>query len=179
MVASGAMCFGGAVMARRWVGIGAAAVMLLAMLDLTFFKLLPPLLWGAALLLAGIALGIDLRLARRLRACGTPDPLGVSRSAGLDRGVMLTSALAYPATAWLVVAHSAGGSGLSEGAGSGAHSGHGSGSLLTGIAPTVGVVLLVAILLVCAIVALRRSRRFLALESGGMAAMLAAMLVGH
>lgn len=187
MVSAGAMCFGGAVLARRWFGIAAAAIMLLAMLDVAFLGLLPPLVWAAGLLVAGLVLGIDLRFGRSARGCGIPGPSGATRHPGLERAVLVAAALAYPATAWLLLGHGAGSGGGSgsdvAGAAGGsagiAHPGHGAMDLLTGVLPTVGAAALAAALGVLALSALRQRRRFLSIEAGGMAAMLVAMLVGH
>ena len=188
MVAAGAVCFGGAIAARRWFGIAAAALMVLAMLDVAFVGVLPPLVWAGGLLVGGLVLGIDLRFGPASRGCGVPDAPGVPRNPGLERAVLISAALAYPATAWLLLSHGgamggaggagAGGSGASASA-AGVHSGHGAQDVLTGVLPTVGAAALAAVLLVLAVVALRQRRRFLTIEAGGMAAMLAAMLVLH
>ena len=185
MVAAGAMCFGGAVMARRWFGIAAAAIMVLAMLDVAFVGLLPPLVWAGGLLIGGLVLGFDLRFGPASRGCGVPDAPGVPRNPGLERSVLISAALAYPATAWLLLSHGGamGGAGGSANeaasAAAGAHRGHGAQEVLTGVLPMVGAAALAAVLVTLAIVALRQRRRFLTIEAGGMAAMLVAMLLMH
>lgn len=192
MVTAGAMCFGGAIVARRWFGIVAAALMVLAMLDVAFVGLLPPLVWAGGLLIGGLVLGFDLRFGPASRGCGVPDAPGVPRNPGLERSVLVSAALAYPATAWLLLSHGGtlGGAGGSTGAVAasdgaeaasvaGAHRGHGAQELLTGVLPTIGAAALAAVLVILAIVALRQRRRFLTIEAGGMAAMLGAMLLMH
>lgn len=175
MVAAGAMCFGGAILARRWFGIAAAAIMLLAMLDVAFFGLLSPLVWASGLLIGGLALGFDLRFGPAMRGCGAPDAPGVQRNPALERAVLVAAALAYPATAWLLLGHG----GPSTAAVSGSHRGHGSPELFTGVLPMVGAAALAALLVVLAVLALWQRRRFLSVEAGGMSAMLVAMLVMH
>lgn len=187
MVAAGAVCFGGAIAARRWFGIAAAALMVLAMLDVAFLGLLPPLVWAGGLLVGGVVLGIDLRFGPASRGCGVPDAPGVPRNPGLERAVLISSALAYPATAWLLLSHGgamggAGGSGAGGSASASAavtHIGHGAQEVLTGVLPTAGVAALAAVLVALTVVAIRQRRRFLIIEAGGMAAMLVAMLLMH
>lgn len=177
MVLSGALCLGGAVAARRWIGIAAAALMLLAMTDLAFTRILPPIAWGAVLLTAGTALGAALR-AGASAADPAADPAAGPGPGGrprprLGRAVAIAGALAYPCMAWLVVSHGA----ASDAGGSAAgHAGHGAGGLAP--VPVVLACAAAAVLAVLAALALRRGRRALALESGGMAAMLFAMLLG-
>ena len=178
MVAAGAVCFGGAIAARRWFGIAAAALMVLAMLDVAFVGVLPPLVWAGGLLVGGLVLGIDLRFGPASRGCGVPDAPGVPRNPGLERAVLISAALAYPATAWLLLSHG-GARAASDSAADVTHLGHGAQDVLTGVLPTVGAAALAAVLLMLAVVALRQRRRFLTIEAGGMAAMLAAMLVLH
>lgn len=184
MVAAGAVCFGGAIAARRWFGIAAAALMVLAMLDVAFLGVLPPLVWAGGLLVGGLVLGIDLRFGPASRGCGVPDAPGVPRNPALERAVLISAALAYPATAWLLLSHGgamggAGGSADEAASAAGAHRGHGAQDVLTEVLPTVGAAALAAVLVVLAVVALRQRHRFLTIEAGGMAAMLAAMLLLH
>lgn len=185
MVSAGAVCFGGAIVARRWFGIAAAALMVLAMLDLAFLGILPPLVWAGALLIGGLVLGFDLRFGQASRGCGVPDAPGVPRNLGLERAVLVSAALAYPATAWLLLSHggAVGGAGASASASVSAagapHRGHGAQDLLTGVLPMFGAAALAAVLVILAVVALRQRRRFLSIEAGGMAAMLVAMLMMH
>lgn len=55
MVASGAACLGGAVAAKNRIGIAAATVMLLAMLDLVTLQLVPAPVWALLLVAAALA----------------------------------------------------------------------------------------------------------------------------
>ncbi|MFV0434055.1 MAG: hypothetical protein ACK5LO_08760 [Leucobacter sp.] len=210
MVGAGAVCLGGAALSRHRIGIAAATVMLLAMIDLAFLGVVPALVWAAALVAAGLLLGVGMRLEERRAAESAPagaavDPApgrltesraepdaayaeaplpeeGARRARlGLTRGAVIASALAYVAAAWLVVGHSGGHAlgvaGARAGSGSGGHGWHGGASVLTSTAPLVLVTVLCALLAVLCAMLLRRRRRLLAAETGGMAAMLAAMLL--
>lgn len=184
MLASGALCLGGAVVSRSRIGIAASAAMVLAMVDLVLVGLVPPVVWAALLLAAGIVLVVGSRQGARLEPQTVPGAISVDPVAGapapptpagadpLSRAVLIASALAYPAMAWLVLAHGHGAGGAATGID--AHAGHGSfGALL----PILVIAPLVATLLgLCATAALRR-RAGLAVESGAMAAMLLAMLI--
>jgi len=160
MLASGALCLGGAVVSRSRVGIVAAAIMALAMAELVLLGIVPPLVWAALLLVAGVALGLRLRLGPETDESARRDPL--------PRAVMIASALAYPAMAWLVLAHD---HGLGAPAALGAHAGHGSGLL-----PILVLAPLIAALLALGGAAAFRRRPLLAVEAIAMAAMLLAML---
>lgn len=187
MVLAGAVCLGSAVAARRWLGIVAAAVMLLAMVDLAFLRLAPALVWAALLLLAGLALGVGLRTgAGRTGGAAAPDRVG--------RGVAIAAAVAYPVMAWLVLAHGSGGpagetsgrAGAATGAVTDAgalagHVGHGSTAWLLALAVAA---ILTVVLVALAVAALRPGRRLpgagaTGIEAIGMAAMLGAMLLPH
>lgn len=187
MVAAGATCFGGAIMARRWCGIAAAGLMLVAMVDAAFVGLVPPVIWAGVLLTAGLMLGIDLRFGAGARTCGAPGATGAPlQRSGIDRAVLVSAAVAYPVTAWLLLGHGTlsdgDGGGLgSRGAGTApmGHRGHGAEELVTGVLPVVGAGALAAVLATLALVALQRRRRVVAVDAGGMAAMLVAMLLAH
>ncbi len=172
MLASGALCLGGAVISRSRLGIAAAAIMALAMADLVLLGLVPPLAWAVLLVGAGIALGLGLRLAAGAGAgAGREAGSGAAGSAAsgigpMPRAVMIASALAYPAMAWLVLAHD------HAAPAAGAHTGHGS---FAALLPLLAIAPLVAVLLALAAVTAARRAGGLAVESGAMAAMLLAM----
>lgn len=171
MLVSGALCVGGAVASRSRIGIAAASAMALAMLDLVLLGVVPPLIWAVLLLSAGILLGVKLRIDASARGGSELGRLPASPARLLHRAVMLASALAYPAMAWLVLAHDHSGAPLAAG---GAHAGHGAGAVAVLF---VAVALLVAVLAVLAAVTAVRRRGALAVEAGAMAAMLLAMLL--
>lgn len=234
MVAAGALCLGGAVIGRRWIGILASTVMLLAMIDLTVSRIVAPVLWAGALIAAAVLLGLGLRRDGAVRPDSTPvhaaavpgvavpgpavpgaavqgpGPAGpaagpgpgaagtvpapgsalirhprlpsarksapIRRYAWLPRSVMVAAALAYPATAWLVLGH---GDGAGSSPGAAAVPGHHGAATLTAALPLAAVVMLVAALLGLGMLAIRDRRALSAAEAGGMAAMLLAMLAGH
>ena len=172
MIASGAACLSGAVMAKSRIGAAAAAVMLLAMLDLITAQLVPAPVWALLLVVAAIALGARLRAGS---AAVTGEARG-SGGTGLSRAVMVASAVSYVAMAWLVVTHAHGVRGVAALSVEDhpAHHGHTDGVTMI---PVVAIAGLVALLLVLFVASLRRGRRVLALETGAMAAMLLAMSV--
>lgn len=221
MVAAGALCLGGAVIGRRWIGILASAVMLLAMIDLATTRIVAPVLWAGALVAASVLLGFGMRRRDAMMPDPTPVPgaaipglavqevavpgVGVPepalesalgpaqiryprplsarrseplrRHAWLPRSVMLAAALAYPATAWLVLSH--GGTAVPSPSAAAAVPGHHSAATLTEALPLAAVMLLAAALLGLGVLSLRDRRVLPAAEAGGMAAMLLAMLAGH
>lgn len=172
MVGAGAACLGGAVISRKWIAIVSATIMFLAMLDLALFGVVPALLWATALLLAGLLLGFELRL-RPVRQRSHARPVAPADSGKSSKPALVASALAYPMTAWLVLAHSPV---ASVGAGAvTAHAGHGgSASLL--MAPLLLAWVLTAVLLVLCAGSIRRGQTHLAVETGAMAVMIVAML---
>lgn len=172
MIASGAACLSGAVMAKSRIGAAAAAVMLLAMLDLITAQLVPAPIWALLLVVAAIALGARLRAGS---AAVTGEARG-SGGTGLSRAVMVASAVSYVAMAWLVVTHAHGVRGVAALSVEDhpAHLGHTDGVTMI---PVIAIAGLVALLLVLFVASLRRGRRVLALETGAMAAMLLAMSV--
>lgn len=211
MVAAGALCLGGAVIGRRWIGILASTVMLLTMIDLTVSRIVAPVLWAGALAAAAVLLGLGLRrdgavlpdsppvhaatvpgaavpgaagtvpapgsaLIRHPRLLSARKSAPIRRHAWLPRAVMVAAALAYPATAWLVLGH---GDGAGSPPGAAAVPGHHGAETLTAALPLAAVVMLVAALLGLGMLAIRDRRALPAAEAGGMAAMLLAMLAGH
>jgi len=189
MVGAGALCFCGAVLARRWIGIAAAGIMLLAMADLAFLGLVPGLAWAGSLLVVGLLLGFGLRRGLREVAAEAPDhgPMpadGRGSGAGaiasppqsdrLARGIAVATAVAYPVMAGLILVHGGGTAGIETGEGT--HAGHGSGLRL---AATAAALLLAATFVTFALLVTRRRRGLLALEAAGMGAMLLAMLLPH
>lgn len=168
MILSGAACFCGAVATRRWLGIVASGVMLLAMLDLSLWRAVPAIVWATLLLVAGGALGGALR----------PRALAPQQVWRIGRVAALVAALAYLCMAWLVVMHGVavpGGAGASDDPAFG-HGGHAMGGSALDLIPIGLSAMLALILGVIAVVAVGRRRRILALEAGGMGVMLSAML---
>lgn len=183
MVGSAGLCLGGALHARKLLGIAAATVMLCAMIDLAYFQQISPVLWAGLLVVAAMFLGLGLRLASggiQHNLGGRPNP---GRTAGgrsesvLNQTGMIASVLAYPAAAWLTLTHNHGESGASSGAANAtAEHAHGSGGLFSTI-PSLAIAGLVLTLAAMSILAFRRRRTGLVVESSGMAAMLAVMLL--
>lgn len=60
MVAAAVPCVVGAVTSRNRLSITASSVMLLAMVDLAFVSVLPPVLWSGLLLLVGLCVAVRL-----------------------------------------------------------------------------------------------------------------------
>lgn len=182
MLASGAACLGGAVVTRSRIGLAAAIVMALAMVDHVLIGFVPPVVWAALLVLAGILLGVGLRFEPSA-AARSPRPLtGDVHRLTLHTMVMGAAALAYPAMAWLLLAHDHGPHGTqSEAAGAAgavnvaaAHAHHGSFAAMLAL---IIIVPLTAALTGLGIAAGVRRRPALAVEAVAMAAMLLAMLV--
>lgn len=172
MIASGVVCLGGAVAARNRLGIAAALIMALSMADLVLWGWVPQVVWVVLLVLAGMAMGAGLRF-RQPHAYLAP-----GAGLGLGRAVMAASALAYPAMAWLVLAHdhaspAASASPASEPAAAIVHT---HGSLIDAVSLLV-IAPLTLVLLVLGVLALRQRRLALAIEAGAMTAMLLAMLI--
>lgn len=168
MVVSGAACLGGALYSRRWIAISAAALMLVAMIDLAALSLVPPMLWAIALMLSGMLIGLQMRLEPRpLANAETALPMASLRHRA--SGAMIAAAVAYPVMGWLVLGHSE----ISTVASG--HSGHGGSAFLA--VPIVLAWLLSAALLWFFVRAAVRRQRLMAIEMGAMAAMLIAMLL--
>lgn len=170
MVGAGAVCLGGAITTRRWISIVSAGTMLLAMLDLAYLEFLPAFVWTALLLLAGMLLGLELRLQQRGSVPGAGERSDPSRRHA--RGVVVASALAYPMMAWLSLAHSDAPVREERGI----HASHGSTELLA--AGTGAMALVMVFVLLVLLVGTLRSRRYLlSIEAGAMSVMILAMLL--
>lgn len=181
MIASGAVCFVGALCSRSgvgpesrigvwrqlrvrlsgFVGIAAVTLMLLAMTDLVVFHTMEPVFWAATLTLSGLALALRLRVGEASNSVAD----------SLLRSVNVTTALSYPAAAWLVVTHHPGAApGVTD-----THLGHSNALplalLVTGIIAGIAVVLALQ-----AYFAARRRRAWPMAEAAAMSTMLFAML---
>ncbi|QIM18959.1 hypothetical protein G7066_10875 [Leucobacter coleopterorum] len=169
-------------MTKRWIAIAASTVMLLAMLDAAFLWLVPVVVWAGALLAMGLLLGIKLRFGQGPLVCGDKVLASDLSNAGshkrLERAVTVSAALAYPATAWLLLAHGTPDPAGAVSATPDSHRVHGT-ATLTGSLPLILIGALAAALVVLAVLALRRRKGILATDAGGMATMLSAMLLMH
>lgn len=170
MIGAGALCFGGAVISRKKIAIISATIMLLAMLDLALIGAVPALAWAAALLVAGILLGLELRLEAGSHA-SEPVTIASTISRKLGRAAMVASALAYPMMAWLALAHAP----AMNTSVAGVHDSHGATSLLL-VLPAVLAWVLTAVLIILCIGAVRQRLVHAAVETGAMAIMILAML---
>lgn len=180
MVGSAGLCLGGAVHARRLLGIIAAAVMLFSMIDLAYFNLLPAIFWAGLLVTGAMLLGLDFRIGRseeKLYEVEANHKVTWFSKISLHSAVMISSALAYPAAAWLALTHDHSGPTISPNSAPPA-SGHvhGSSGILSS-APSITIALLIITLAVLGVLTLRRHNIGLVVESFGMAAMLAVMML--
>lgn len=174
MVSAAGVCLTGSARSRQPLTIAAAVTMLLAMLDLAWFKILaPPHVWAALLLVGGVLLGASVRLAARppVAAQGVSDRLVAQDQNRLHLSVSVLSALAYVAMAWLVLQH--GHSTTLPNADE--HVGHGFASASQSLT-LAAIAVLACTLLGFAVTAVRHRRFVLVAESAGMAAMLLTML---
>lgn len=204
MVASGVLCLTGAVASKSRQAIVAAAVMVLAMVDLAYLALVPPAIWSGALLIAGLVLAVFLRSSAQIPsprrspvavASGPGGPAkaevevgaGVRPSASPDRcdsavgshpgpTAAILSAITYPVMAWQVLNHGAHMSGSMHAGGHGHHAGDMS---LISTFLTVAVVVLAVCLVVCAVHDITRRRPLISLDCWGMAAMILVMQFLH
>ncbi|MGC2977047.1 hypothetical protein ACPUD8_15215 [Brevibacterium sp. FAM 25378] len=203
MVASGALCLIGAIAARRKPAVVAATVMVVAMVDLAYTALVPPVVWSGVLLIVGLCLTVFLRTQSRVPAPrqspalvmsgpgGPPeteeDDCAPSASTTSDRfwsrvphlgpSAAVLCAMAYPVMAWQVLNHGAHVGGSTH---SGGHGGHHAGDMsLISTFLTVAVVALAACLVVCAIHDIARKRPLVSLDCWGMAAMIVVMQFLH
>lgn len=167
MVGAGALCFGGAVISRKRIAIVSATIMFVAMLDLAFTGFVPALAWAAALLVAGLLLGLELRLEPEFCTSGSGAVADEQRQ---HRAAMVASALAYPMMAWLTLGHV----GIA-GASAGVHDRHGAASLML-ILPVALAWVLAAVLIILCIGSVRQRLVHAAIETGAMAVMIFAML---
>ena len=181
MVGSAGMCLAGALHARKILVITAATIMLVSMIDLASINAFPAVFWAGLLIAAAILLGLELRVddAGQQHSVGTATPkrIGALTEPALHRTVMIASALAYPAAAWLALTHDrserVASSGMSAASAGHSHAGVGSMSVM----PMVAIALLILALTTLSVVALHRRRVALVVESSGMAAMLTVMLL--
>lgn len=72
MVAAAIPCVIGAITSRSRLAIIASTVMLLAMADLAFVGVLPPVLWSGLLLLAGLSVAVRLRSTLKAKSTAQP-----------------------------------------------------------------------------------------------------------
>ncbi|VEW10771.1 Uncharacterised protein [Brevibacterium casei] len=207
MVASGVLCLTGAVAAKGRPAIVAAAVMVLAMVDLAYTAVVPPVIWSGALLIVGLCLAVFLRSPSRipsprrspaLVASGagvvlwSEDERSVRSSTAPDRCVSradshsgptaaVLSAVTYPVMAWQVLNHGAhmGGSAHTDGYGAGGHAHHAGDMSLISTLLVVGVVVLAVLLVICAVHDIARRRPLISLDCWGMAAMIVVMQFLH
>ncbi|WP_169251054.1 hypothetical protein [Brevibacterium sp. 'Marine'] len=207
MVASGILCLTGAVASKGRPAIVAATVMVLAMIDLAYAALVPPVVWSGALLFAGLCLAVFLRSSsrvpspRRSPALVTGGAGGVPESAyedevrssiASDRCVSradshsgptaaVLSAITYPVMAWQVLNHGAHMSGSTH-AGrheAGGHGHHAGDMSLISTFLTVAVAVLAVLLVICAVHDIVRRRPLVSLDCWGMAAMIVVMQFLH
>jgi hypothetical protein len=203
MVASGVLCLTGTVAAKGRPAIVAAAVMVLAMVDLAYTALVPAVIWSAALLLAGLCLAVFLRSSSRAPSPRRPPVLVMGGSGDVpgpadegegrspvapDRSVLpadshpgptaaVLSAITYPVMAWQVLNH---GAHMGGAAHAGGHGGHHAGDMsLISTFLTVGVVVLAVLLVICAVHDIARKRPLTSLDCWGMAAMIVVMQFLH
>ncbi|WP_210604198.1 hypothetical protein [Brevibacterium oceani] len=203
MVASGVLCLFGAVASKRKPAMVAATVMVVAMADLAYTALVPPVVWSGALLIVGLGLAVFLRTRssiptpRRSPALvmsglgGPPEiedddcarPGGAAPGRSWSRAPhpgpssRVLCAMAYPVMAWQVLNH---GAHMGGSAHAGGHGGHHAGDMtLISTFLTVAVVVLAACLVVCAIHDIARRRLFVSLDCWGMAAMIVVMQFLH
>lgn len=209
MVASGVLCLIGALTSKGRAAIVAAAVMVLAMVDLAYTFVAPPVIWSGALLIVGLCLAVFLRSPSRIPPPRRSPALVMSGAGGLsgseddhdvrsstvpDRCASPTdshsgptaavlSAITYPVMAWQVISHGAHMSGSahhgSSGHGVGGHSHHAGDMSLISSFLTVAVVVLAVCLVVCAVHDIARRRPLVSLDCWGMAAMLVVMQFLH
>ena len=92
MVAAAIPCVIGAITARSRLSIAASSVMLLAMVDLAYVSLLPPVLWSGLLLLVGLCVAV--RLGSRLKAKSATRPMSA-----LPEKVLVSANTAHSPTA--------------------------------------------------------------------------------
>ncbi|MGZ1489828.1 hypothetical protein [Brevibacterium sediminis] len=207
MVASGTICLTGTVAAKGRPAIVAAAVMVLAMVDLAFTEVVPSVIWSGALLIVGLCLAFFLRTSagipspRRTPALVASGAGGVSWSE-VDHGgrsstapdhcvsrasphssptTAVLSAITYPVMAWQVLNHGTHMSGSTHagGHGAGGHGHHAGDMSLISTFLTAGVVVLAVLLVICAVHDIARRHPLISLDCWGMAAMIVVMQFLH
>lgn len=198
MVASGVLCLTGAIASRGRPAVVASAAMVLAMVDLAYTSLVPPVVWSGALLIVGLCLAVSLRSQAGIPAprrspalvmsgaggsSGSEDDHGVRSSTAPDRCVSradshsgltaaVLSAVTYPIMAWQALNHGAHMSGSTHAGGHGHHAGDMS---LISTFLTLAVVVLAVLLVLCAVHDIARRRPLVSLDCWGMAAMIVVM----
>lgn len=200
MVASGILCLTGALASKGRPAIVAAVVMVLAMVDLAYTALVPPVIWSGALLVVGLRLAVFLRsssrfpsprppalvasglgsepkseAARGLRSSAAPERSGSGESHPGPTAAIL-SAITYPVMAWQVLNHGAHISGSAHADG---HGHHASDMSLISTFLTLAVVVFAACLVMCAVHDIARRRPLVSLDCWGMAAMIVVMQFLH
>lgn len=174
MIGAAALCFGGSLVSRRPLAIAAALIMFASMIDIAIAGAFLPILWTGMLSLGGILLGLDLRRSEGVsqrRRCG---PTEAPAFDPLHRGTMVAATLAYPATAWLVVAH-AHHDAAKESMAQPGHA-HGASGILE-VLPPFAIGCLATVLAALAILSFRKRRWVMGAEAGAMSTMLASMLL--
>lgn len=94
MVAAAIPCVVGAITSRSRLSITASSVMLLAMVDLAYVSVLPPVLWSGLLLLVGLCVAV--RLGSTLKATSTTRARAM---AAVPEKVMVGATAAHSPTA--------------------------------------------------------------------------------
>ncbi|WP_167193439.1 hypothetical protein [Brevibacterium pigmentatum] len=201
MVASGVLCLTGALASKGRATIIAAAMMVLAMVDLAYTALVPPVIWSGALLVVGLCLAVFLRSSSRIPSPKRTPALvaigvGGPSESEADRGLQpsaepewsgpgashpgptaaVLSTIAYPVMAWQVLNHGAHMRGATHAGGHGHHAGDV--SLITTFL-MMAVVVLAILLVVCAVRDIARRRPLISLDCWGMAAMIVVMQFLH
>ncbi|UZD62484.1 hypothetical protein [Brevibacterium sp. JSBI002] len=202
MVTSGVLCLTGALASKGRPAIVAAAVMVLAMVDLAYTALVPAVALSGTLLIVGLGLAVFLRSStrapspRRSSALVASGPGGLAKVAVNDCAESATapdrcasradshsgptaavlSAITYPVMAWQVLNHGAHMSGSTH---AGGHSHHAGDMSLISTFLTVGVVVLAVCLVICAVHDIARGRPLISLDCWGMAAMIVVMQFLH
>ena len=92
MVVAAVPCVVGAITSRSRMAITASSVMLLAMVDLAFMSVLPPVLWSGLLLLVGLC--VAMRLGSRLKTKS-----GARAMTALPEKVLVSADTAHSPTA--------------------------------------------------------------------------------
>ena len=203
MLAAGALCLWGAVASRSASSVAGSAVMLAAMVDHALTHAASPVVWGTVLVATGMLLGARLRpgsgaavcgganrgasmaahggtsVAASLAASAHPGP-GARAGAGAGTAALpaIACAVSYPVMGLLLLVHGAmpvAGSGAPAQTAHAGHTGHGAG--LLAVLPAVAAWALAAGLLALAVRAVVARRGAAAVETGGMSAMLIAMIV--
>ena len=177
MIAAAALCLLCGARSRNLLQLVAACVMFAAMLDHAATGLVPPALWAALLVGAGLGVGVSLRPtggATRGSPCGSPSAAPPALGEPCHAHGILT-ALSYPAMAALLLISAAPPAQTSATPLVVEELHHHGGAPSLGLLAAAVVVL--ALALACAAVAAARGgRRLAATDAGAMSLMLGAML---